>query len=62
MGLDDKMAKVKQEVLFSDYKEYNGLKLASKVSATNDGKKFMSVEVTKMEFPDAIDEKEFAKP
>lgn len=61
-GLDDKMAKVKQEILFSDYKEFNGLKLATKVSATNDGKKFMTVEMTSMEFPAAIDDKEFAAP
>ncbi len=52
----------KEEVFLNEYKEYKGLKRASKVVQYRDGKKYLDAEVTSLEFLDRIDAKEFARP
>lgn len=51
---------VKQEMFLSDYQDVNGLKKPTKVSMTNDGKKFMESTVIKQQVMEKIDDKEFA--
>ncbi len=51
---------VKQEMFLSDYQDVSGLKKPTKVSMTNDGKKFMESTVIRQQVMEKIDDKEFA--
>src|SRR5262249_37172471 len=62
MGIDQNLKEVMQEVYYSDYKEFDGLKRPTKVVIHQDGKKFMEAEVTEMKFVDKFDDSEFGKP
>jgi hypothetical protein len=53
---------VQQEVVFSDYREKDGLKQYNKIVAYRNGKKVISARVTKVEFFEKLDAKAFAKP
>src|SRR5262249_15940949 len=53
---------VRQEVIFSDYQEKDGLKHYKKIVAFRDGKKVIDARVTEVEFFDKLDGKVFAKP
>jgi hypothetical protein len=53
---------VMQEDNFSNFSEVNGIKMAKKMVAVQDGKKLMEVEVIEAEFPESIPAKEFSKP
>jgi hypothetical protein len=53
---------VRQEVVFSDYQEKDGLKHYRKVVALRDRKKVIDATVTEMEFFEMLDGKVFAKP
>jgi zinc protease len=53
---------VRQEVLFSDYQEKDGLKHYQKIVALRDGKKVIDAKVTEVEFFEKLDAKVFAKP
>jgi hypothetical protein len=54
---------VAQEKLFSDYKKQPGGWLAPmKLVVSNDGKKFMEVEISEIMTPDSLDPSVFAKP
>ena len=53
---------VRQEVIFSDYQQSDGLKHYKKIVALRDGKKVIDAKVTEMEFFRKLDEKVFAKP
>lgn len=53
---------VRQEVLFSDYQEKEGVKHYRKIAAFRDGKKLIEAKVTEMTFFDKLDDKVFAKP
>ena len=56
------MKEAKWESFYSDFKDHNGLKHATKAKILQDGVKFIDAEVTEFELLDKVDEKEFAKP
>ena len=51
-----------QETTFSGYKEFDGIKKATKASSKRDGQNFVDVEVTEFKVLDKVDPKTFAKP
>jgi hypothetical protein len=51
-----------QEVFFSDYKDYDGLKHYTRLVANRDGKKFIEGKLLDAQFLERIDPKEFARP
>jgi hypothetical protein len=53
---------VKQEVVFSDYQEKDGLTHYKKIVAFRDGKKVIEAKVTEIQFFEKLDPKVFAKP
>jgi hypothetical protein len=70
-GLPVKMvAKVKdpmgeeftQTSIYSNYKDFQGIKKATKMEASRDGEKFQSQEVTEFKVLDSVDPKTFAEP
>jgi hypothetical protein len=70
-GLPVKMvAKVKdfsgdeftQTTSYTDYKEFQGIKKATKVEAKRDGEKFQVSEITEFKILDSVDPKTFAEP
>jgi hypothetical protein len=70
-GLPVKMvAKVKdfqgeeftQATTYSDYKDFQGIKKATKMESTRDGEKFQHQEVTEFKILDSVDPKTFAEP
>lgn len=60
--LDDAGKLVGQEVVFSDYQEKDGVKHWHKIILYRDGKKIVEAAVTKLEFVEKFDEREFVKP
>jgi hypothetical protein len=53
---------VMQEVLFSDYRETDGVKHYRALAAYRDGKKVIEAKVLEIEFFDKLDKKVFARP
>jgi len=53
---------VARESFFTDFKEKDGYKYPAKIVTLNDGKKFLTAEVTDYQLVDTIDPKEFTKP
>ena len=53
---------VKQETVFDDYKEIDGIKKATKVESKRDGQKYMTLTVTSFKVLDKVDPKTFAEP
>jgi hypothetical protein len=53
---------VNKEIIVSDYKNYDGLKLPSKLLFQSNGKRVAEWNVTEYKFPDKIDEASFGKP
>jgi hypothetical protein len=53
---------IRQEVIFSDYQEKDGLKHYRKIVGLRDGKKVIDASVTEVEFFEKLDAKVFAKP
>jgi hypothetical protein len=51
-----------QETFMSDYKDIDGLKLATKESLKRDGKRFVEVEWTEIRPADKLDDSLFARP
>jgi hypothetical protein len=51
-----------QETIFSDYKEFGGIKKATKVENKRDGQKFLEQNVTEFKVLDKVDPKTFAEP
>jgi hypothetical protein len=51
-----------QETTFSDYKDFGGIKKATKVASTRDGEKFIEQEITEFKPLDKVDPKTFAEP
>jgi hypothetical protein len=51
-----------QETTFANYKDFDGLKRATKIESKRNGKKFMSSEVTEFQVLDKADAKTFAEP
>lgn len=56
------MKEVMQEMIFSDFKETDGLKHATKVLMNHDGKKLLELDITEYKLIDKLDASEFAKP
>jgi hypothetical protein len=59
---DDSGKEVTQEVLYSDYKEFDGIKRPVKLTINRDGEKFLEGEMTDMKLVEKFDDSEFAKP
>jgi hypothetical protein len=53
---------VKQEALYSDYKEVDGVKRAMKVVVNRDGKQFVEQEISDFKPLEKLDDKTFEKP
>ncbi|MBY0523158.1 MAG: hypothetical protein K2R98_07150 [Gemmataceae bacterium] len=53
---------VTEEVIFSDYKEVDGLKIAMKFNSKRDGKPYADAEMTEAKPQEKLDEKLFEKP
>ena len=51
-----------QETLFGDYKEFDGIKVATKVEAKRDGQMFQEQKVTEFKVLDKVDPKTFTEP
>lgn len=51
-----------QETTYSDYKEFAGVKKATKIEAKRDGSRFLQAEISDFKFLDQVDEKTFAEP
>jgi hypothetical protein len=51
-----------QETTFSDYKDFQGIKKATKVVNKRDGKDFLKVEITDFKVLDKVDPKTFNEP
>jgi hypothetical protein len=56
------MKEVSREIIFSEFKETDGLKHATKMLMTQDGKKFIDGEITEYKAIDKPDDSTFAKP
>lgn len=52
----------KEDTIFHEYKEFDGVMSASKMTIFRDGKKFVESNPQKVTYPDSIDESEFKKP
>jgi hypothetical protein len=53
---------VTQETTFSDYKDFGGIKKATKVVVKRDGEKFQEMEVTEFKVLDKVEPDAFAEP
>jgi hypothetical protein len=51
-----------QETFLSAYKDFDGIKKATKTESKRDGEKFIDAEVTEFKILDKVDPKTFAKP
>jgi hypothetical protein len=51
-----------QETTFADYKDFDGIKKATKVEVKRDGEKFQEMEVTEFKVLDKVDPDAFAEP
>ena len=51
-----------QETMFSNYKDFGGIKKATKIDAKRDGENFIAIEITEFRVLDKVDPKTFAEP
>jgi hypothetical protein len=51
-----------QTTTYADYKDFDGIKKATKVESKRDGEKFQNQEVTEFKILDSVDPKTFAEP
>src|SRR5262249_32646991 len=51
-----------QETTFADYKDFDGIKKATKVVAKREGEKFLESQITEFKALDKVDPKTFAEP
>jgi len=56
------MMEVRQEKLFPEYRDQNGIKMPSKLVINNDGKRFLEMDVSETTVVDRHDDTLFAKP
>jgi hypothetical protein len=59
---DDSGKEVTQEVLYSDYKDFDGIKRAVKLTINRDGDKFLEGEMSEFKLVEKFDDSQFAKP
>jgi len=50
------------ETTFSEYKDFNGIKKATKLESKRDGKKFIDLEISDFRLIEKVDPKSFAEP
>jgi len=60
MASDMGGGEVKREITVSDYKDVQGVKISTKTSMTNDGKKFLDSSVSETKLLEKLDDKEFS--
>jgi hypothetical protein len=53
---------VLQESIYRDYKDFQGIKKATKTEIKRDGKKFLDQEITEFKVEDKVDPAQFAEP
>jgi hypothetical protein len=53
---------VTQETTYGDYKEFDGIKKATKIDTKRDGEKFQELEITEFKVLDKVDPKTFNEP
>jgi hypothetical protein len=53
---------VTQEVVFSDYKDFDGIKQATKIELKRDGVSFLKQEITEFKVLEKVDPKAFSEP
>jgi hypothetical protein len=53
---------VSQEKIYSDYKNDGGVMTPRKLTINQDGKRYITLEITSVEYPDRHDDSVFAKP
>jgi hypothetical protein len=51
-----------QDSTFSDYKDFGGIKKATKIESKRDGEKFLDVEISDFKVLDKVDPKTFSEP
>jgi hypothetical protein len=51
-----------QETILDGYKDFDGIKKATKTESKRNGEKFLEAEVTEFQVLDKVDPKTFAKP
>ena len=51
-----------RETYYSDYKDFDGVKQATKMLIHHDGERFMELEISEYRFPESIADDEFARP
>jgi hypothetical protein len=51
-----------QEVFYADYKEFDGVKHATKIKLLRDGKRYVEAEITEIRPQERLDDSLFAKP
>jgi hypothetical protein len=51
-----------QETTFSDYKDFDGIKKATKISSKRDGEKFVDIEITEFKVLDKVPPDTFTQP
>lgn len=51
-----------QETTFTDYKNFDGIKKATKISSKRDGEKFVDIEITEFKVLDKVDAETFSQP
>lgn len=53
---------IRQEILYSDYKEVDGVQKAMKMTIRREGKKYLEQEIADFRLKDKIDDRTFGKP
>jgi hypothetical protein len=51
-----------QDTTFGNYKDFSGIKKATKIESKRDGEKFVNIEITDFKVLDKVDPKTFAEP
>ena len=51
-----------QETTFGDYKDYGGIKKATKIEVKRDGEKFQDMDLTEFKVLDKVDADAFTEP
>jgi hypothetical protein len=51
-----------QETTYGDYKDFDGIKKATKIESKRDGEKFIDAQITEFKVLDKVDPKTFAEP
>jgi outer membrane lipoprotein-sorting protein len=59
---DDSGKEVTEEILYSDFKEVEGIKRPTKIAIKRDGNEFLDGETTDYKLVEKLDDSEFAKP